>query len=282
MDDWMGGEAGPEAPQATRAARLIGPIGPVGPIIWLLALLAACQPACHAAEEAGARPAAAVGDWSQPAGGLRVRLISAKAAYATGEALSLRLEIQNVTKGTIAFAEADLQPQLTLPGAPIYEKGSEYAWQITAEPVGAKIHILWATQVRQRMMPRARFVRPGATHAVEITAPVRMERQDKLLKRLEPLDEPPRPQKATLYFGLGLVDPGEYRIRASFDRARDPAHVAVEGRTVKTQRSKGGGGWAYAVKEEVSPWRADKLDSPPITLRIVEPKEGAGQGDQTP
>jgi len=250
--------------------RRTGPIRPISPIVWLVLLTGAWQPDARAADPTGDKPPAVIGDWSQPADGLRVRLVSAKPVYATGEALSLRLEIQNVTKGTIAFVEPDLQPELTLPGAPIYEKGSEYAWQVTAEPVGGRIFIRWMTHGRKRMMARARLVRPGASHIIEIAAPVRRERQDKLLKKLEPLDEPPQPQKVTLYFGLGLVDAGQYRIKASFDRARDPAHVAVEGRMLKTQRSKGGGGWAYAVKEEVSPWRADKLDSPPIILRIVK------------
>lgn len=209
-----------------------------------------------------------------------MRLISQKQVYRTGEALALRLEIQNVTKRAIAFVEPDLQPELTLPAAPIYQKGSEYAWRITAEPVGGRIFIRWMTHGRKRMMARARSVRPGATHRIEITAPVRRERQDKLLEKLGRLEEPPQPQKATLYFGLGLVDTGEYRLRASFDRGRDPAHIKVERGLIQAQRTDGGGGWACAAKGEVSPWRADKLSSPPIVIRVV--KQAGAAAPPTP
>jgi hypothetical protein len=231
----------------------------------------AAQPA-EGQGEPGEQPSPVVGGWSPPAGGLRMRLISAKAAYAAGEVLSLRLEIQNVTQQTIAFVEPELQPELTLPGAPLYEKDARYAWVVSADPVGRRIYIRWATKARKRMAPRARVVGPGATHVVEITAPSQQERQDKLIKEPERLDEPTRPQKAMLYFGLGAVDGGEYRLVASFDRSGDPARVTVEGRMARAERP-GSGGMAYSTKGKVTPWRADRLASPPITIRIARPEE---------
>jgi hypothetical protein len=239
-------------------------------VVLLGALTMGAAPPAEGKRTQGEQPSPVVGGWSQPADGLRMRLISKKAAYAAGEALALRLEIQNVTQQTVAFVEPEFQPELTLPGAPIYGKDAGYAWVVSADPVGRRIHIRWATQARKRMTPRARLVRPGATHLVEITAPGRRERQDKLITELDRLDEPPRPQKATLYFGLGAADGGQYRLVASFDRSRDPARVTVEGRMARAERL-GSGGMAYRTKGKVTPWRAQRLASPPITIRIARP-----------
>lgn len=56
------------------------------------------------------RKAADARGWSEPAGGLRIRLRAHRTRYRAGEPIRLTLEIQNVSGSALTLAEPDLHP----------------------------------------------------------------------------------------------------------------------------------------------------------------------------
>lgn len=205
-----------------------------------MGLGAAVVVACFSAATAAEPKAGQTGAWSAPVEGVRVRLVSEKGDYKAGEALALRLELQNVTERRLLIHEPQLMPLICPPGDHPYGEGHGFPWIISTEPVGRKIHIHWAKQQVQHAASALRVLAPGATHTVLIRGVAR-ERKD-VATRMRREGEP---QRETVRFVFGRM-PGKYDLRATFRAAA--GHQPARGDTF---------------------WRARSIATPPITIRIV-------------
>jgi hypothetical protein len=199
-------------------------------------------------------------EWTRPIRGIRVRLVAEKTRYRVNEPLRLRFEMQNVGKEALAITEPEFAPMISAPGSSPFRDFGEDEWVVTAEPLDARICILWAQQERLLRARELRLLRPGATHVAEILGTDhKQEAKQKEAKEALRDDHIRGPQQVKLPFAYADI-PGKYRLQVRHG-STVPAEERLEVREMVKRLDRAG-----------REWDGTGIVTPPIDIEIVHPK----------
>jgi outer membrane protein assembly factor BamB len=152
------------------------------------------------------------GRWSEAAEGVRVRLISKKAAYAPGESIALVFELRNESDEKLHLPTPDFLPVIWYAGDHPYERGV-YPWAVNLQTPGKKTSIFWARRASLQQARDLTLLPAGAIHRVEIEAGPQLSDEADKPRR------PNEPQRESLQWVPGK-DAGAFVLEVRYQAAK--------------------------------------------------------------